>query len=357
MKIWTYKEMKDKLVVDNDLEEETFISPNELAGYFNEALTEAESEILTLWKDYFITKYFLPSVQGQIKYALPFNIFASMIRKFVYSNGSIYYEIKRFRRLEEFTEIELIQKYGGADWYTYTTRNDVPGQSHIEIYPAVRETAILPPQSGSFTPFILYYLRNCARVPLISELCNPELLSPSQVDIVNDEIQTNSGINNIGIQQQGVVGAFPGSIFYETGDVVQVEPTTGGTLPSPLEVKTDYFVIKGLNGLIKLASTLQNAYQGIAIDLTSQGAVSFVMRVRATEEIQNATLIDIPEFATFIMQWVRCRVYEKEGDPRIEKGSQVLMQQKKQMVDTLTNRIPDDNDEIQADYSFYNDFS
>ena len=51
MKIWTYLEAKTKLNLDFDLEDESFITQNELAGYFNDALAEAESEIVTLNED------------------------------------------------------------------------------------------------------------------------------------------------------------------------------------------------------------------------------------------------------------------------------------------------------------------
>ncbi len=58
MKIWTYLEMKNKLEVDLDLQDETFVTTDELIGYFNEALTESESEMITLNQDYFLTKFY-----------------------------------------------------------------------------------------------------------------------------------------------------------------------------------------------------------------------------------------------------------------------------------------------------------
>ncbi len=55
-----------------------------------------------------------------------------------------------------------------------------------------------------------------------------------------------------------------------TGRVVRV--TTGGTLPAPLLVATDYYVISTGTNTFKLASSLVNAQAGTAIDLTTQGS-------------------------------------------------------------------------------------
>ncbi len=46
MKIWKYSEMKAKVLADCDIQDELFITPDELIGYFNDALNEAEAEIM-----------------------------------------------------------------------------------------------------------------------------------------------------------------------------------------------------------------------------------------------------------------------------------------------------------------------
>ena len=53
----------------------------------------------------------------------------------------------------------------------------------------------------------------------------------------------------------------------ETGDIVQLSTT--GTLPSPLAAATDYYVIRVDADNFKLASSLENAEAGTAIDITS----------------------------------------------------------------------------------------
>lgn len=53
----------------------------------------------------------------------------------------------------------------------------------------------------------------------------------------------------------------------ETGDKLQL--TSTGTLPVPLAINTDYFLVKVDADNFKLASTVQDAYDGTVIDITS----------------------------------------------------------------------------------------
>lgn len=358
MKIWTYAEMNAKVQKDLDLEDETFIKPDEMVGYFNEALTEAESEILLLNQDYFLTKFYLPQYVGVSQYDLPTDIFANKIRGVVYSNGALIYPIKQIRRKDKFEIISNIDQYGTDDEYRYMLTNDRPGQATFRLYPPSRETALLDPTTTLFAPIQVWFLRNCARVPLVGEYCNPEVIAPSMVDIAANTIQTYSGNKDtIGTFQQGLRGGYPGSLAYITGDKVQFRYGPSQDLPGDLLVDTTYYVIALGGGLIKLATTLANARAGTAIDLTYAGTVYSIMEVCATSAIVDATLIDIPEFSTFIMQWVKCRCMEKEGDPRLEGAVTTLEKQRKQLNDTLVTSIDDDDNTVQADLSFYNEMS
>lgn len=357
MKVWTYGEMSDKVESDLDLQDEIFIKPNEMVGYFNEGTTEAASEIYELNEDYFLTRYFLPVIAGTRRYELPPTIFANRIRNVLYKNGSIIYEIDRLRRRGKFEAMAIIDQFGMSDDYVYSLWNDTPGQAYLEFYPQMRDTAILAPVGSIVAPIVMSFIRDNNRVPIIGEYCNPELCAVSQVNIGTDVITTFSGSRTLGIPQRGIPGAWPGSLAYKTGDKIQFAAGPNATLPSPLVEGTIYFAIQTGNGLIKVATTLQNALTGVAIDLTTTGTIYFTIQVAATMLIQRATYMDIPEFATFVMQWVKCRCYEKEGDPRLDAAVATLTQQRLQMVSTLKANIDDDNNQIQADYSFYNDFA
>lgn len=56
---------------------------------------------------------------------------------------------------------------------------------------------------------------------------------------------------------------------YLTGLVGQM--STDGTLPTGLSTSTDYYIIKIDDDTYKLASSLQNAIDGVAVDLTDAG--------------------------------------------------------------------------------------
>lgn len=374
MKVWTYAEAKGKVEMDLDLEDETFIAPDEMAGYFNEGLNEAEAEIMATNQDYLLTKAFLPVVQGTQVYDLPYNIYANKIRALIYNVGSIIYEITRFRRRNKFLDMAVVNQYpSNADWYGYNLQNDVPGQAHLEFSPTMRDTAVLSPAASIFSPITMWYIRNCARIPMIGEFCNPEVLAclpTAQVDPTADTILTFAGTKGVatygsgkyGSPVQGNPGPFPGSIGYKTGDKLRFKPSPGGVLPAPLVQGVVYFAIQTgtqfANGnLIKVATSAINAVGGTAIDLTTTGSGFILMEVAATTAIRDATLIDIPEFVTFLMQWVKCRCMEKESDPRLSGAVDVLAAQKKQMIDTLTTSIEDDDDQIQADYSHYREMN
>lgn len=61
---------------------------------------------------------------------------------------------------------------------------------------------------------------------------------------------------------------------YSTGFKVQL--TTTGTLPAPLTILTDYFLIVVNANTLKFATTLANALAGTAIDITTQGSAAAI---------------------------------------------------------------------------------
>lgn len=242
MKVWTYKEASTKVLLDLDMNEEDFTTPDELAGYFNEAIQEAEAEIhkLGVEDDYFLKSAPISFSQGIQTYALPTDIYIGKIRGVVYkdSNTNIY-PIKRIRRSEkEFIDYEDTLSNGVAEDYRYMITNpDVDTGMQLVFFP--------PPRlSGPYVT--VWYVRNAKRVPLPSE--------------------------------------------------------------------------------------------------GSQAAT-------------DATKIDVPEFINFIMQYVKCRIMVKDQHPLLEGNMGILQQQRKLMVDTLTQMVVDDDDLIQPDFSHYRQMS
>ena len=82
-----------------------------------------------------------------------------------------------------------------------------------------------------------------------------------------------------------------------------------------------------------------------------------MITVAGTLAIQQAQLIDIPEFYEFLYQWMKCRCLQKEGDPRYESAIQELQGQRKMMVDTLTEMIDDNATELEGEFGHYLEMS
>jgi hypothetical protein len=67
----------------------------------------------------------------------------------------------------------------------------------------------------------------------------------------------------------------------------------------------------------------------------------------------EADYCDIPEFVSFIIQYMKMRIYEKEGNPMLPTAIQILDAQRTQMISTLTNRMDDGENEIEKDLDIY----
>lgn len=79
-----------------------------------------------------------------------------------------------------------------------------------------------------------------------------------------------------------------------------------------------------------------------------------VSAVVTTRAIQLAKVMDIPEGASFIIQFMKVRCLEKLKDfTALEEAKQILIDRKKMLVESLTERVPDNQDEIPLDLQFY----
>ncbi len=218
----TYADLKAYLQKELDLEDETFITPDEMKSYFNEAVDMIEAAIHNIYEDYFLTNTSLSFVNGQAAYALPSDIYAQKIRKILYNDGGAYkYEIKRVKKLEETMFIQT------PDLYSYVLTNDATAGLKITLFPT--------PQADA--PYgTIWYIRNAKRFTVDADVC------------------------------------------------------------------------------------------------------------------------DIPEFTNVLVQFVRWKCLNKEGHPDTMQALEDLGRMKQEMVDTLTARVPDEDNFVLKDMSFYRDF-
>lgn len=383
MKVYTYAELSNKILKDQDLADETFLDAQELAGHFNTAIEEAENEINTLtFSNYFKTFTYLPIVTGSSTFRLPHNIFIDKIRKMMYRNGAIIYPIVAIKPHYEFEDIEFTEFYGVADPYRFTFVNPQAGASRIKFVPVARETAILPPTyaypdalnpdyggtfPNFFAPVRVWYLRSAQRMPIPTlagvqgELRFTESLICSLTGSAFSAV--NTGTNAIATlcgqtHNDGFTPFVPGGLPYITGDILYFTPEPGGVLPSPLVKGTPYYVIAGASGSIQLAASATLAAANTPLVLTTTGTGFVDVQVVTTQTILNALLVDIPHFSEFIMAWVKKLCLEKDiGDPRYAIAEAKAEKQRKQMQDTLAEMFPDLENEIEPDFSHYQEMS
>jgi len=75
----------------------------------------------------------------------------------------------------------------------------------------------------------------------------------------------------------------------------------------------------------------------------------------AKKLVLDADETDIDEFSRFLVQYVKTQAYLKDGDIRSEDSKALEEQYKQEMVLTLSDMTPDDNNEVPMDLSHYED--
>lgn len=225
-KIWTVTEVIEKIQDECDLQEETFIDEAEYISYINEAIDEAEAEILNIYQGYFNRKTNVSLVDGTTTYDLPNTFYATKIKTIYYKNGTEFHQLKRVNR---------------------------------------------------------------ARIPYYESLTTAD--RPFWYDLINEGTATGDQI-----------------VFYPT-------PTV----------------------------TLANAIE--------------IWFVRNAERVSALTdLIDIPEFISFIFAYLKVKVALKEVSPILPQRQRGLEIQRDLMRRTLDNMVPDPDENMEVDMSFYNEF-
>lgn len=77
----------------------------------------------------------------------------------------------------------------------------------------------------------------------------------------------------------------------------------------------------------------------------------------ATDGTENANTVDIPEFEAFLEAHAKVKVYEKDGDPRMQEAKEDRERQRKIMIESLTRMAADNNTYVLKDTTFYDDFT
>jgi hypothetical protein len=153
----TFTDIETRVRRELDLIDEPSVTQNELIAYCNQAIDVAESEIHSLYEDYFLNKAQISLVQNQSEYTLPADIYSSKIRAVIYNVANEIYEVMRMNDKRMFEKIIRSEIYAQGDIHRYILLNP-SASSGVKLYlfPAARAST-----SNALT---VWYLRNANRI-------------------------------------------------------------------------------------------------------------------------------------------------------------------------------------------------
>lgn len=91
---------------------------------------------------------------------------------------------------------------------------------------------------------------------------------------------------------------------------------------------------------------------------TEAGAYLQIWYLRNANELTvDASVCDIPEAVHYVMAYMRMKCMEKEMHPNLQKAIMDVEKQKEDTMKTLAEKVPDNDNTIEADLSFYNEMN
>ena len=162
MRLWTWLEMKTKIENDLDLQCEETVSPEEMLGYANDGIDEAESVIHNLNEDYFFTKDQITLAVGQSVYDMPSDIYAQKIRGLVFDNGTETYPVRRIK-------LEKVAYVRSEDPYCWLPTNKVNDGVVTDYGPKIE---LVPASRDAGAYITRYYIRNAKRLTADTDECD-----------------------------------------------------------------------------------------------------------------------------------------------------------------------------------------
>jgi hypothetical protein len=71
----------------------------------------------------------------------------------------------------------------------------------------------------------------------------------------------------------------------------------------------------------------------------------------------DTSLVDVPEFYSFVKAFVKYKIYDKEGSPKAADAKGDLDSERRLMLESLSEMVPDYGTEITGDVSIYEEMS
>lgn len=155
MKIWTFGEAKEVVQRELDMQSETFIDDDEWLDYFNDAIDEAEQEIMNLHQEYLKKSDTVSLVNGTASYAMPEDIYAHKILYLHYEYNNESYQIQRVKHSEIAGQNTITSSRNQNLKYDIVNEDPTTG-AVIKFYPT--------PDATEPGAVVRHYIRNANRL-------------------------------------------------------------------------------------------------------------------------------------------------------------------------------------------------
>ena len=89
---------------------------------------------------------------------------------------------------------------------------------------------------------------------------------------------------------------------------------------------------------------------------TGRSGFLYIWYIREVSQLVNdSDVCEIDEFSHYIVQYAKTKAYLKDGDPRADDSKVLEEQYKQDMIETLSDMVPDKNNELVMDLDHYDD--
>jgi hypothetical protein len=295
----TYLELKTEVFNDLNLQGEVFLTDEEFLAITNRAIDFVEAQIHKFNCDdtYFEACAPLALTANYQDYALPSDIYANKIKKIICQKPDWIYEIKRMKKLGRYLGAAYADLNSSTNiGYEYMIINNSPTVGpRMRLFPKPQETTTQVTCTGIWS----------------------------------------TGTSSILVDN--AAGIAPGQFVVGPG------------IPSNSRV-----ISVDTNSLIVIVdSTFTAAGAADSLTFTEDDFLIYYIR-NANAVTSNTDKIDIPEFYQFIVQFCKVECLKKElGNVRVSEEKEMLLKIEQQMIDTLAEMTPDEDNEVQADTRFY----
>jgi hypothetical protein len=229
---------------------------------------------------------------------MPSNIYANKIKRIVCQKSDLVYEVKRKKRLSRYVQAALDERYSTSNIYEYFIINNNPTVGpRIRLFPRPQETTVQISTTATWTSGTAV------------------LTVASATGIAIGQYVFGTGIP----QNSRVVSII--------GTTVTIDSNTTAT------------------GSATAVSFIEDDF--------------LVYYIRNANKVSSSTdKIDIPEFYQFIAQFCRVECLKKElGNVRLQPEGALLTVLQEQMINTLAEMTPDEDNEVEIDNSFEEDMA